>query len=191
MLGRSTSLADRSGNIWSDRKVFWNLTQVLNKMRGRITARPLIWVLNDGLGAQTELGEVTACKCYNTGSSSPALNKHTLLLTCAGCGIWGLISHVKSRICGSSRPFKCGVFPVIQKTKKKKHYLKIWSDLAEPGSILLTSAERFRHALKYTLVLKVKEKYPRQLEAGTDPCPQHKAALVSSYCMPKNCPWAF
>ncbi|NXR10202.1 RIPR3 protein, partial [Semnornis frantzii] len=54
---------------------------------------------------------------------------------------------------------------IIQKTKKKKHYLKIWSDLAEPGSILFTSAERFRHALKYTLVLKVKEKYPRQLEA--------------------------
>ncbi|XP_064023928.1 RIPOR family member 3 isoform X2 [Pogoniulus pusillus] len=54
---------------------------------------------------------------------------------------------------------------IIQKTKKKKHYLKIWSDLAEPGSFLLTSAERFRHALKYTLVLKVKEKYPRQLEA--------------------------
>ncbi|KAK2529031.1 Fam65c [Columba livia] len=54
---------------------------------------------------------------------------------------------------------------IIQKAKKKKHYLKIWSDLAEPGSILLASAERFRHALKYTLTLKVKEKYPRQLEA--------------------------
>ncbi|XP_010130326.1 PREDICTED: protein FAM65C [Buceros rhinoceros silvestris] len=54
---------------------------------------------------------------------------------------------------------------IIQKTKKKKHYLKIWSDLAEPGSILFASAERFRHALKYTLMLKVKEKYPRQLEA--------------------------
>uniref|UniRef100_A0A8C0B6T2 RIPOR family member 3 n=1 Tax=Buteo japonicus TaxID=224669 RepID=A0A8C0B6T2_9AVES len=59
---------------------------------------------------------------------------------------------------------KC-YFPVIQKTKKKKHYLKIWSDLAEPGSILFASAERFRHALKYTLMLKVKEKYPGQLEA--------------------------
>ncbi|KAF1503843.1 RIPOR family member 3, partial [Megadyptes antipodes antipodes] len=54
---------------------------------------------------------------------------------------------------------------IIQKTKKKKHYLKIWSDLAEPGSILFASAERFRHALKYTLMLKVKEKYPGQLEA--------------------------
>ncbi|XP_068006006.1 RIPOR family member 3 isoform X2 [Melanerpes formicivorus] len=54
---------------------------------------------------------------------------------------------------------------IIQKTKKKKHYLKIWSDLAEPGSILFTSAERFRHALKYTLMLKVREKYPHQLEA--------------------------
>ncbi|NXW51026.1 RIPR3 protein, partial [Nyctiprogne leucopyga] len=54
---------------------------------------------------------------------------------------------------------------IIQKIKKKKHYLKIWSDLAEPGSILLASAERFRHVLKYTLTLKVKEKYPRQLEA--------------------------
>ncbi|XP_074013482.1 RIPOR family member 3 [Numenius arquata] len=54
---------------------------------------------------------------------------------------------------------------IIQKTKKKKHYLKIWSDLAEPGSILFASAERFCHALKYTLTLKVKEKYPGQLEA--------------------------
>ncbi|KAM6113027.1 RIPOR family member 3 isoform 2-T3 [Pterocles gutturalis] len=54
---------------------------------------------------------------------------------------------------------------IIQKNKKKKLYLKIWSDLAEPGSILLASAERFRHALKYTLTLKVKEKYPGQLEA--------------------------
>ncbi|KAJ7413092.1 Protein FAM65C [Willisornis vidua] len=54
---------------------------------------------------------------------------------------------------------------IIQKTKKKKHYLKIWSDLAEPGSILLASAERFCHALKYTMMLKVKEKYPKQLEA--------------------------
>ncbi|XP_009966648.3 RIPOR family member 3 isoform X2 [Tyto alba] len=54
---------------------------------------------------------------------------------------------------------------IIQKTKKKKHYLKIWSDLAEPGSILFASAERFRHALKYIMMLKVKEKYPGQLEA--------------------------
>ncbi|XP_010119731.1 PREDICTED: LOW QUALITY PROTEIN: protein FAM65C [Chlamydotis macqueenii] len=54
---------------------------------------------------------------------------------------------------------------IIQKIKKKKHYLKMWSDLAEPGSILFASAERFRHALKYTLTLKVKEKYPGQLEA--------------------------
>ncbi|XP_009891657.1 PREDICTED: protein FAM65C [Charadrius vociferus] len=54
---------------------------------------------------------------------------------------------------------------IVQKTKKKKHYLKIWSDLAEPGSILFASAERFCHALKYTLTLKVKEKYPGQLEA--------------------------
>ncbi|XP_014731569.1 PREDICTED: protein FAM65C isoform X1 [Sturnus vulgaris] len=54
---------------------------------------------------------------------------------------------------------------IIQKIKKKKQYLKIWSDLAEPGSsILVTSAERFRHALKYTMMLKVKEKYPSHLE---------------------------
>ncbi|XP_042740812.1 RIPOR family member 3 isoform X4 [Lagopus leucura] len=54
---------------------------------------------------------------------------------------------------------------IIQKTKKKKHYLKIWSDVAEPGSIFFASAERFRHVLKYTLAVKVKEKYPGQLEA--------------------------
>ncbi|XP_056363623.1 RIPOR family member 3 isoform X2 [Oenanthe melanoleuca] len=54
---------------------------------------------------------------------------------------------------------------IIQKVKKKKQYLKIWSDLAEPGSsILVTSAERFCHALKYTMMLKVKEKYPSHLE---------------------------
>ncbi|XP_021272352.1 protein FAM65C isoform X3 [Numida meleagris] len=54
---------------------------------------------------------------------------------------------------------------IIQKAKKKKHYLKIWSDLAEPGNILFAAAERFHHALKYTLALKVKEKYPGQLES--------------------------
>ncbi|OXB62016.1 hypothetical protein ASZ78_003187 [Callipepla squamata] len=54
---------------------------------------------------------------------------------------------------------------IIQKTKKKKHYMKIWSDLAEPGSVLFASADRLHHALKYTLAVKVKEKYPGQLEA--------------------------
>ncbi|XP_025897946.1 RIPOR family member 3 [Nothoprocta perdicaria] len=54
---------------------------------------------------------------------------------------------------------------IIQKTKKKKHFLKIWSDIAEPGSVLCASVERFRHALKYLLTLKVKERYPGQLEA--------------------------
>lgn len=82
-------------------------------------------------------------------------------------------------------------FSVIQKAKKKKHYLKIWSDLAEPGSILLASAERFRHALKYTLTLKVKEKYPRQLEAGTGLFLEHRAPLASFYRMAKNCLCAF
>uniref|UniRef100_A0A8C6ZJ75 RIPOR family member 3 n=1 Tax=Nothoprocta perdicaria TaxID=30464 RepID=A0A8C6ZJ75_NOTPE len=57
------------------------------------------------------------------------------------------------------------LFSVIQKTKKKKHFLKIWSDIAEPGSVLCASVERFRHALKYLLTLKVKERYPGQLEA--------------------------
>ncbi|XP_065547373.1 RIPOR family member 3 isoform X1 [Lathamus discolor] len=83
---------------------------------------------------------------------------------------------------------------IIQKTKKKKQYLKIWSDLAEPGSILFASAERFRHALKYTLMLKVKEKYPRQLEAvlqrlleqivtcdGLLPCLPLQPELVTSF----------
>ncbi|XP_068768562.1 RIPOR family member 3 isoform X1 [Struthio camelus] len=54
---------------------------------------------------------------------------------------------------------------IIQKSKKKKHCLKIWSDIAEPGSILFASVQKFRHALKYILTLKVKEKYPGQLEA--------------------------
>lgn len=77
---------------------------------------------------------------------------------------------------------------VIQKTKKKKQYLKIWSDLAEPGSsILVTSAERFRHALKYTMMLKVKEKYPSHLETGTE----HQATLISLQCRAENYPWAF
>uniref|UniRef100_A0A8B9G0V8 RIPOR family member 3 n=1 Tax=Amazona collaria TaxID=241587 RepID=A0A8B9G0V8_9PSIT len=85
-------------------------------------------------------------------------------------------------------------FSVIQKIKKKKHNLKIWSDLAEPSSILFASAERFRHALKYTLMLKVKEKYPRQLEAvlqrlleqivtcdGLLPCLPLQPELVTSF----------
>ncbi|XP_062445201.1 RIPOR family member 3 isoform X3 [Rhea pennata] len=55
---------------------------------------------------------------------------------------------------------------IIQKTKKKKHFLKIWNDIAEAGSMLFASVERFRHALKYILTLKVKEKYPGQLEAA-------------------------
>lgn len=76
---------------------------------------------------------------------------------------------------------KCD-FSVIQKTKKKKHYLKIWSDLAEPGSILFASAERFHHALKYTSALKMKEKYPGQLEAGTSAFLEHEAALISFCC---------
>uniref|UniRef100_A0A8C3VDL2 RIPOR family member 3 n=1 Tax=Catharus ustulatus TaxID=91951 RepID=A0A8C3VDL2_CATUS len=74
------------------------------------------------------------------------------------------LTSVKSQICWSSLTLKCCV-SVIQKIKKKKQYLKIWSDLAEPGSsILVTSAERFRHALKYTMMLRVKEKYPSHLE---------------------------
>lgn len=78
---------------------------------------------------------------------------------------------------------------VIQKTKKKKQYLKIWSDLAEPGSsILVTSAERFRHALKYTMLLKVKEKYPSHLETGTTGAPGHLSAFQ---CRAENCPCAF
>ncbi|XP_035199764.1 RIPOR family member 3 isoform X1 [Oxyura jamaicensis] len=83
---------------------------------------------------------------------------------------------------------------IIQKTKKKKHYLKIWSDLAEPGSILFASAERFHHALRYTSALKMKEKYPGQLEAvlrrlleqivtcnGLLPSPYHQAEPVTLF----------
>lgn len=81
-------------------------------------------------------------------------------------------------------------FSVIQKTKKKKQYLKIWSDVAEPGSIFLASAERFRHVLKYTLALKVKEKYPGQLEAGTTLFLEPKAASVESYHKSENYPYA-
>lgn len=73
---------------------------------------------------------------------------------------------------------KCCV-SVIQKIKKKKQYLKIWSDLAEPGSsILVTSAERFRHALKYTMMLRVKEKYPSHLETGTQSQADHFCAEI-------------
>lgn len=82
-------------------------------------------------------------------------------------------------------------FSVIQKTKKKKHYLKIWSDVAEPGSILFASAERFRHVLKYTLALKVKEKYPGQLEAGTTLFLEPKAASVEFYHKNEKYPYAF
>ncbi|XP_006018216.1 RIPOR family member 3 isoform X1 [Alligator sinensis] len=53
---------------------------------------------------------------------------------------------------------------IIQKAKKQKHYLKIWSEFTEPGSSLCCSAEKLRNPLKCILMFKLKEKYPGQLE---------------------------
>uniref|UniRef100_A0A8B9NXL0 RIPOR family member 3 n=1 Tax=Apteryx owenii TaxID=8824 RepID=A0A8B9NXL0_APTOW len=93
------------------------------------------------------LHERGVCKMLKYWQEPPALNKASCVMQIQ------LTDFVKLN------------FSVIQKTKKKKHFLKIWSDIAEPGSILFASVERFRHALKYILTLKVKEKYPGQLEA--------------------------
>ncbi|XP_054836574.1 RIPOR family member 3 [Eublepharis macularius] len=53
---------------------------------------------------------------------------------------------------------------IIQKAKKQKHCLKIWSECTERGSILLCPVERFCNPLKYMLMFKTKEKYPGHLE---------------------------
>ncbi|XP_020635162.3 RIPOR family member 3 isoform X1 [Pogona vitticeps] len=53
---------------------------------------------------------------------------------------------------------------IIQKAKKQKHCLKIWSGCTEGGSILLCPVERFRNALKYILMFKTKEKHQKHLE---------------------------
>ncbi|XP_060086781.1 RIPOR family member 3 [Heteronotia binoei] len=53
---------------------------------------------------------------------------------------------------------------IIQKAKKQKHCLKIWSECTERGSILLCPVERFWNPLKYILMFRTKEKYPGHLE---------------------------
>ncbi|XP_058031028.1 RIPOR family member 3 isoform X4 [Ahaetulla prasina] len=53
---------------------------------------------------------------------------------------------------------------IIQKAKKQKHCLKIWSECTEQGSILFCPAERFWTPLKYILMFKTKEKYRHHLE---------------------------
>ncbi|XP_060628101.2 RIPOR family member 3 [Anolis sagrei] len=53
---------------------------------------------------------------------------------------------------------------IIQKAKKQKRCLKIWSECTEQGSILFCPVERFRNPLKYILMFKTKEKYQRHLE---------------------------
>nr|XP_056700595.1 RIPOR family member 3 [Euleptes europaea] len=53
---------------------------------------------------------------------------------------------------------------IIQKAKKQKRCLKIWSECTERGSILLCPVERFWNPLKYILMFKTKEKYPGHLE---------------------------
>uniref|UniRef100_A0A8D2KSV4 RIPOR family member 3 n=1 Tax=Varanus komodoensis TaxID=61221 RepID=A0A8D2KSV4_VARKO len=53
---------------------------------------------------------------------------------------------------------------IIQKAKKQKHCLKIWSECTEQGSILFCPVERFWNPLKYILMFKSKEKYQGHLE---------------------------
>ncbi|XP_063153126.1 RIPOR family member 3 [Candoia aspera] len=53
---------------------------------------------------------------------------------------------------------------IIQKAKKEKHCLKIWSECTEQGSILFCPVERFWNPLKYILMFKTKEKYRHHLE---------------------------
>ncbi|XP_042318110.1 RIPOR family member 3 isoform X2 [Sceloporus undulatus] len=53
---------------------------------------------------------------------------------------------------------------IIQKAKKQKRCLKIWSECTEQGSILFCPVERFWNPLKYILMFKTKEKYQRHLE---------------------------
>ncbi|KAL8179493.1 UNVERIFIED_CONTAM: hypothetical protein K2H54_067065, partial [Gekko kuhli] len=53
---------------------------------------------------------------------------------------------------------------IIQKAKKQKHCLKIWSECTDRGSILLCPVERFWNPLKYILMFRTKEKYPGHLD---------------------------
>ncbi|XP_061487263.1 RIPOR family member 3 isoform X2 [Rhineura floridana] len=53
---------------------------------------------------------------------------------------------------------------IIQKAKKQKHCLKIWSECTERGSILFCPVERFWNPLKYILMFKTKENYQGHLE---------------------------
>uniref|UniRef100_A0A8C6VJ84 RIPOR family member 3 n=1 Tax=Naja naja TaxID=35670 RepID=A0A8C6VJ84_NAJNA len=53
---------------------------------------------------------------------------------------------------------------IIQKAKKQKHGLKIWSECTEEGSILFCPVEKFWTPLKYILMFKTKEKYRHHLE---------------------------
>ncbi|XP_043837461.1 RIPOR family member 3 isoform X1 [Dromiciops gliroides] len=53
---------------------------------------------------------------------------------------------------------------LIPQVKKKKRYLKMWSECTEPGGILFCSAKQFQNQLKKTFLHKIKGKYPGQLE---------------------------
>ncbi|XP_074046204.1 RIPOR family member 3 [Macrotis lagotis] len=53
---------------------------------------------------------------------------------------------------------------LIPQAKKKKRYLKMWSECTESGGILFCSAKKFQNQLKKMFVHKIKGKYPGQLE---------------------------
>ncbi|CAI5778274.1 RIPOR family member 3 isoform X1 [Podarcis lilfordi] len=53
---------------------------------------------------------------------------------------------------------------IIQKAKKQKRCLKIWSECTERGSILFCPVERFWNPLKYILMFKTKENYQGHIE---------------------------
>ncbi|XP_072489664.1 RIPOR family member 3 isoform X2 [Notamacropus eugenii] len=53
---------------------------------------------------------------------------------------------------------------LIPQAKKKKRYLKLWSECTEPGGLLFCSAKKFQTQLKKMFLHKIKGKYPGQLE---------------------------
>ncbi|XP_036607494.1 RIPOR family member 3 [Trichosurus vulpecula] len=53
---------------------------------------------------------------------------------------------------------------LIPQAKKKKRYLKMWSECTEPGGLLFCSAKKFQNQLKKMFLHKIKGKYPGQLE---------------------------
>ncbi|XP_075702073.1 RIPOR family member 3 isoform X2 [Rhinoderma darwinii] len=62
-------------------------------------------------------------------------------------------------------PEKASIEDIFPKTKKIRHFLELWQGCVRPESPWFCSSEVFLNQLKKMFVLKIKAKYPGQLEA--------------------------